>query len=333
MSDLLFFTGFEGCTGDTDLRQLFQQIGGGATWRPTLNTTGGYLGSKGMQCHSTYNSWAQHFIPSTESELYVGGHFWLTGTSSPTFYALYINGATNIQFFYPGFHTLRITCSGFSEDFVVHFPPQVYFHIEAYINSSTGTLKIKLDGIEILNQSGLNLGTGCYGALYQWHRYDNLWMHRSRSLGQAISYLALPYEEGHYAQQAYNYYPHNYNDQNELLVPSIQTNNSDTAYIFASHIDAKYTVKHFVEDTHTVKAFAIQRINKHLSTSVNKLSRKDLVRFNSIDYSGEAIVIPTSYYNHSLVNRSYGDLASDDTELTREKFNATEFGIKLVEQE
>jgi hypothetical protein len=155
-------------------------------------------------------------------------------------------------------------------------------------------------------------------------------MHRSRSLGQAIASVTLPFEDGHYNALSGEFTAHDFNDQNEVLFSSIQSNNSDTAYIFSSQVNAKYTSKHFVSENYNVQACAVQRVLKHLSTAQNILSRKNLVRYDGIDYSGELIAFPTSY-NHALINRNYHDTAPDDTELTREKLNEMEFGIQLEE--
>ena len=340
MSDLLFFTGFEGCTSPTDIRGL--STGFNTTFGPNLST--GFLGSKGMRIwrNNTENIPLSPLTDTLPDTLYFGFHsltdrYGLTGNVCHV-----LASGLDIRFIMNttrGF--LYYNVNGATQTFVnVHsVDNNLWYHAEGYLNRLTGEVKFKINGITFINDTGKNLGSNPFstlgfrgnGSRYWGDRtwLDNIWIHKTKSLGQAIANVTYPEINGYYNKSNQNIHT---NDRSEEIYAKLQGRDGDNNYLYTSFPNTKFTVKHEeIPLTFNSVAYVIQSMCKR-NTGGNLLHMKHLNRFNSVDYAdSESVQIPLNYA-HSYLYRSNYDKAPDDSELTTEKINNTEIGSHIVEE-
>ena len=342
MSDFLFFSGFEGCIQDSDVSSLF-------TWVSTvlgtsytrLGATSGFLGGKAARFSGYSTSLRQSAYKDFDScnELYIGFHANLQNTRTGWPF-LTISGSSNIEFYYWDNEIIRIQGTGITtQDVRVAILSNLYFHFEVYVNRIAGTLIMKINGITEITLLDLNIGTynnrfrlwALGGSMRSHTHYDNLWVHKSKSLGQCISFFSKPIADGHYAPNSELFHT---NDGSLEGWAKLQENDGDDNYIYSSVPDAKFTCKQEeIPMGYQPVAYAIQSIYKH-NTGGGLLYVKDLMRYNSLqeDFLGELRAVPDTY-SHSYLTRTNYDKAPDGTELTRGKINDMEIGSQLVELE
>ena len=335
-SDLIMFTGFEGCVSGPQAASFFHAQDGPVSSAIRLETTGGYLGSKGI---------------------YLGIHIWLGHTEATRYFP------ANLRSVHMGFH-VKVSLADYSflrvvnaaGDAILHLIPRasevmeiqsnlfanvsinvpfainVYFHVEFHIDIDSGTLKLKINGIEYFNESGLNLGSANLSRFvlrYFW--FDNIWIHKTRSLGQAIAFFSKPTADGYYAPNAGLFQT---NDGSPDGWAKLQASDGDDNYIYSSVPNAKFTCKQeLLPLGYQPVAYCIQSIYRNTSGG-GLLYVRDLLRYNSLqeDFLGELRAVPT-VYRHSEQFRTNYDNAPDGTELNRDKINDMEIGSQLVELE
>ena len=326
-SNLLFFTGFEGCTSTTDLRQLFHHLEGyaGGSYTVRYSATEGYWGSKAMLCQDVSDAFASIYYKNLY-QVYVGGHIKIRTYSSTI--DVYIRTGGNIQVNLVQDELMRVYVSGQVFDISVPVIFGVYYHYEAFVDTVTGTLIIKINGVEEFNQSGFAMNSS---EIYRirWGRqiYDNLWVHKTKSLGMAICNYSVPVADGYYNAFSGEFTAHN---DSETFYDKLASNDGDTTYIHSSVPDAKFSCEYAeIPQGFQAVGWAMQTKLKN-TTGGGLLYNKDLLRYENVDYIQKAVPVPDVYSNR-IPYRTHYSTAPDGTELTRDKLNVIEFGSTLVE--
>ena len=336
-SDLIMFTGFEGCTSNTDVASFFHAQDGPAHRGIRLENNGGYLGSKGM--YLRFDVWlgrteATRYFPANLRSVHMGFHVKVSSADYSFLRVVNAAGDVILSLTSRASEVMSVTSSTFTNVDINNVPIAigVYFHIEFHINVDTGTLVLKINGIEYFNESGLNLGsTDLNRFILRYFYFDNIWIHKTKSLGQAIAFFSKPTADGHYAPNAGFFQT---NDGSPDGWAKLQENDGDNNYIYSQIPDAKFTCKQeLLPIGYQPVAYCIQSIYKNISGG-GLLYVSDLLRYNSLqeDFLGEIRAVP-SVYRHSTQFRTNYDLAPDGTELTRDKINDMEIGSQIVELE
>ena len=328
-SDLIFFTGFEGeIPGEN--ATIFHNTGESYNG---LYVGGGFLGKRGVsgyRYHGRSTGWGEINLPENLAEIYVGFHT-VMHEPDTRFFELHMNNNNTINFSYTTVSKLVVT--GFGSEFIydAFVTQNVFFHIDIYCNAINGNIRIKINGIEVLNVNGVNVGGTFSKTHFRRNGFSNIWIHKTKSLGQAITFFSKPTADGHYAPNAGLFQT---NDGSPEGWAKLQENDGDDNYIYSSVPDAKFTCKQELLPIgyHPV-AFCIQSIYKNV-TGGGLLYVRDLLRYNSLqeDFLGEIRAVP-SIYTHSTLFRTNYDKAPDGTELTRDKINDMEIGSQLIELE
>ena len=337
MSDLIMFTGFEGCVSSTDAASFFHGESGPAASGLRLESNQGYLGSKGINLRlEEYlgSTTLTRYFPYNLRSVYMGFHVRLTRFNHSYFHVANTSGSVLFHIVPRADGILEITSSLFENFYIYNLPIMVglYFHTELYIDIDTGTFALKINGIECVNKSGLNLGsTNLDYFIIRYFYFDNIWIHKTKSLGQAISFFSKPTADGYYAPNSGLFET---NDGSPDGWAKLQANDGNSNYIYSDIANAKFTCKHeLLPIGYQPVAFCIQSIYKNV-TGGGLLYIRDLLRYNSFaeDFSGEIRAVPSAY-KHAEHFRTNYDKAPDGSELTRDKINDMEIGSKLVELE
>ena len=340
-SDLIFFTGFEGCVNDDDITGLSTGFTGGH-WRARLST--GFLGSKGMLIKRAYTENIP-FSPLTNTlpdTLYFGFHMYQNRYGNTNRLCHILASGLTVQFMINETRGLLYYDVNGARQTTVNIHSvenNTWFHAEGYLNRLTGEVKMKINGITFINDTGKNLGSNPFdtlgfrgnGSVY-WGdrtRLDNIWIHKSKSLGQAIANVTYPEINGYYNKSNQNIHT---NDRSEEIYAKLQERDGDNNYLYTSFPNTKFTVTHEeIPLTYESVAYTIQSMCRRV-TGGDLFHMKHLNRFNNVDYEdSESVQIPLNYA-HSYLYRSNYDKAPDDSELTTEKINSIEYGASIVEE-
>ena len=347
MSDLIFFTGFEGCTSTADVENLIpigRFIHGG------LHNSMGYMGSKGTGL-SFYVGVVRNYmgIPLsglTTKSIAMGGHFdvrfplstshnfgeftnifRIHSSDSPTITIC----TTNTEI------VLRLGGAIFEVIPTWYRPHLMYQHASVLIDKSIGKIQIVLNQEEIYNKSGLDIPSHDFFSTIYWDLptvisgwdavvyWDNIWAHTNKILGEVRSFYSLPVEDGYWNKDNGGFQP----SSGSYLHPMLQTN-SATNFVTSSEAGHKFTCKQSpIPEGFTPLGFTLQQLTRTMEAG-GKLGLKNLVRFDDNDYTGRRFFAPDKYL-HNIAFRESFDVMPDGSMITREKLNDLEFGIELVE--
>ena len=340
-SDLIFFTGFEGCTNTTDIRGLSTEFS--TSFGPNIRTDG-FLGSKCMRIYRSYteNIPLSPLTNTLPDVLYFGFHMIQNRYGNNNRLCHIQASGVTVQFMINETRGLLYYDINNSRQTTVNIHSvenNTWFHADGYLNRLTGEVKMKINGITFIDDSDRNLGNNSFhtfgfrgnGSVYYGDRtsLDNIWIHKSKSLGQARAKITYPEMNGYYNKSNQNIHT---NDRSEEIHQKLQGRDGDNHYLYTSFPDTKFTVKHEeIPLNFNSVAYTIQSMCKR-NTGGDLLHMKHLNRFNNVDYeNSESVEIPLNYA-HSYLYRSNYDLAPDGTELTTEKINSIEYGASIVEE-
>ena len=347
-SDLIFFTGFEGCTSSVELMQSFSACYNVQLDSPGLRISDGFLGGKCMR-QGAANSRAVIALPINLRQVHFGFHIYQDEISTSSFTSIYFQDGASLQLSFRDYEKIRLNffnsnnISIFIIDVDALIVQHMWFHVEGFINVDTQSIIIKINGITVINESTISALSSTNLNNFNFHsisghltrrRYvyiDNIWIHKSKSLGQAVSFFSKPIADGHYVPNSGFFHT---NDGSSEGWAKLQAMDGDTNYIYSSVANAKFTCKQEeIPIGYNPVAYSIQSVYRH-NTGGNLLYVRDLKRYNAlgIDFSGEIRAVPDTY-THSHLYRTNYDEAPDGTELTRDKINDMEIGSKLVELE
>ncbi len=352
MSDLIFFTGLEGCVSTADVGHLFAFTH--FKWHGGLYDNMGYMGSKAVGLIHFWDGAAdRNWIGQTVSNLNtktiaMGGHFLQTvppqqghanfGSFRNIFRIHSTNSATITVCTTNTEIVIRVGGSIIEVISTWFRPINIYQHASILIDKTIGKIQIVLNQDEIFNKSGLSIASDDFFSQVYWDTisnvpyqhgvvvyWDNMWIHKNKILGEVRSFYSLPTEDGFWDKDSGGFQP----SSGAYLHPMLQTK-SDANYVTSDTLGHKFTCKQTeIPEGFTPLGFTLQNVTRTMEAG-GKIGIKNLVRTDDQDYSGRRFFVPDRYTN-SVAFRETFDVMPNGSEITREKLNDLEFGIELVE--
>ena len=229
-----------------------------------------------------------------------------------------------------------VTAFGDSAAAAFSFGVQHHVYIKCVSHLSAGTILIKIDGVEVLNLSGLNTapqGTPGYTQVAFFGQgnssiADCIWSHVA--LGNASGDITgrprvqavFPDASGNYSQWNRLSGAANYEMIDE------QFPDDDTTYVYESTVNDRdsYTYSNFLSTTDTVVAVAIVPLAR--TDDAASRTMKTFVRAGGTDYDHpDTVSVPGSY---GYLQQIYVTNPATGVAWTPAEVNAIEAGIKVV---
>lgn len=324
-----FFTGFEGCGQTSDVQSFFDSVYD--TSRPAYSATGGHGNGKSARTASSVGYFTIN--TSAAKTKVVGFHISGAGTSNYTGVAPEL---ALIRFSGPDI-TVWNTSSGFdirrgatqiATDATYIGTALTHVEIKIFSDATAGTVQIKINGVLVVDESGLNtdgsnitgIYFGCCNNNNQY--YDNIFIADDWQ-GELISYLLQPTSDTavEFTRSA--------GAANYALVDDA-AQDGDTTYVESNTLNHEDLYGYSdIATTAVIKAVSIVTVAKR--TDATARSIQHVARQGATDYDLDTFVLADAY--PAAVQTGQFEVlgaAPDTSAWTPTILNAMSFGFKVA---
>lgn len=205
-----------------------------------------------------------------------------------------------------------------------------YIEIKVYIHDTAGTYEVKVNGVSVLSDSGIDTkptadggvnSIFCYGSNGSYTYYDDLYMDTANFKGDCRIDTLMPNGAGNYTQWDPSA------GSNYQCVDDSGDINDDTDYCSTSIVDEidTYTFENLSALGVTIHGLACNVCARKDDASTRKF--KALTRVNGSDYVGDEETLNDNYHVHQYIWQNNPDDAAAWEEAD---VNGAEFGAKLT---
>ena len=323
-----FFTGFEGCGQTSDVQALLYQVHDAT--RPSYSATGGYANGKCVKMNSSYRAFFQ--VCTHAKTKVFGFHVRYASTRNytvTTAYCLVAFGGPNIQIWNTSSgldirHGSTQIATGSS--FVG--PGLTHVEVKVFSNATTGTVQVKINGVLVVDASGLDtdgadITNAYFGTAYNEDTcYDNIFIADDWQ-GELTSCLLQPTSD-----TAVEFTPSAGTDNFALVDDAAQ--DGDTTYVESNTLNHEdlYGYSDIATDA-VIKAVSIVTVAKR--TDATARSIQHVARQGATDYDLDTFVLADAYPAAANAGQfEVLDAAPDASAWTPTILNAMSFGFKVA---
>lgn len=326
-----FFTGFEGCGSNNDVRSLFDVINSTVNY----SAIGGHGGSKGITVAyvSAFDAaYARANYKAPAKTKACGMHYLNPNTSTTTSNLRYI-----FQFYGPsirifndpnGLKIMRDSTIIYQDG---NAAPAITAdsHIEAKLFSDAvnGSITVKVNGVTVIDETGLNtggqdiIGITLAGSDTTTTRFDNIYLSDDLE-GELISVLRVPE-----ADDAVQFTPSAGADNYAMVDEAAQ--DGDSTYVESDTVaDEDIYAFEDISSDYVVKAVTLVTVARKDDAGLRALQAVAVE--GAVPYAvGDEIVLTEAYPGAANGSVTTLDRTPGDLEWTHQRFNDMKFGFKV----